>query len=70
MAAIGVERHIYVWVGGWSAGSATVDKHYIDPTFLPSPAAFALYGWALTRQFAAEAAVVVPATTLPDPRAP
>ena len=27
MAAIGVDRHIYVWIGGWACGSTTVDKH-------------------------------------------
>ena len=40
----------------------------IDPTFMPSPAAYALYGWALKRQFMADAGVVEAATTLPDPR--
>ena len=67
MAAIGVERHIYTWVGGWTAGSTTVDKHYIDPTVLPTPAAYALYSWALSRQYHTDAGVVVAATTLPDP---
>ena len=66
-AAIGVERHLYVWLGGWARGSATVDKHYIDPTVLPTAAAYELYGWALARQFSADAGVVVAATTLPDP---
>ena len=65
MAAIGVARHIYIWVGGWAAGSTTVDKHYIDPTVLPSPAAYALYSWA--RQHEADAGVVVARETLPDP---
>ena len=51
MAAIGVERHIYIWLGGWARGSSVVDRCYIDPTFMPSPAAYALYGWALSRQF-------------------
>ena len=46
-AAIGVPRHVYVWLGGWTRGSGVVDKHYIDPTFQPSPAAFSLLGWAL-----------------------
>ena len=53
MAAIGVPRHIYVWLGGWARGSNVVDRCYIDPTFQPSPAAFALFGWALGRQFTA-----------------
>jgi hypothetical protein len=69
MAAIGVPRHVYVWVGGWRRGSSVVDECYIDPTFVPSAAAHALYGWALTRQYTADAGVPVVATTLPDPRA-
>ena len=68
MAAIGVERHIYIWLGGWARGSSVVDRCYIDPTFMPSPAAYALYGWALSRQYSAGAAEVVRATCLPDPR--
>ena len=68
MAAIGVPRHIYIWLGGWTRGSQVVDRHYIDPTFMPSPAAYALYGWALKRQFMADAGVVAATTTLPDPR--
>ena len=35
MAAIGVPRHVYIFVGGWARGSTVVDKHYIDPTFRP-----------------------------------
>ena len=67
MAAIGVERHIYVWIGGWARGSDTVDKHYIDPTVLPTPAAYALWGWALTRQYTADAGVIEWHEPLPDP---
>ena len=67
MAAIGVPRHVYVWLGGWVRGSSVVDAHYIDPTFQPSPAAYAFYGWALTSSYAADAGTVVHATTLPDP---
>ena len=67
MAAIGIDRVIYIWIGGWARGSSVVDKHYVDPTVLPTPAAYALYGWALSRQFAAGAPVVVPAAVLPDP---
>ena len=69
MAAIGVDRHIYIWVGGWVRGSSVVDAHYVDPTVLPTPAAYALYGWALSRQYRAEAGVIVAATVLPDPLA-
>ena len=67
MAAIGVPRHLYVWLGGWSPSSRTVDKHYIDPTVLPTPACYQLWGWALTRQSCADAGVVVRAVPLPDP---
>ena len=67
MAAIGIERHIYVWVGGWARGSDTVDKHYIDPTVLPTPAAYALWGWALTRQYTADAGMIEWHEPLPDP---
>jgi hypothetical protein len=67
MAAIGVERHIYGWLGGWARGSQTVERDYVDPTVLPTPAAYALYGWALSRQYAAGPGVVVAATVLPDP---
>ena len=69
MAAIGVERHIYVWIGGWARGSDTVDRHYIDPTVLPTPAAYALCGWALTRQYSTEHGVVEFAECFPDPLA-
>jgi hypothetical protein len=67
MAAIGVERHLFIWLGGWARGSTTVDRHYLDPTVLPSPAAFALYGWALSRQYYASPGEVVAASRLPDP---
>jgi hypothetical protein len=68
MAAIGVPRHIYIWLGGWARGSSVVDRCYIDPTFVPSPAAYSLYGWALHRQFAADAGQPTVAAPLPDPR--
>ena len=67
MAAIGVARHIYVWLGGWARGSSTVEKHYIDPTVLPSPAAYAFFGWALSRQYQADGGTVEEFTPLPDP---
>ena len=70
MAAIGVARHIYVWIGGWVRGSDVVDKHYVDPTVLPTPAAFELWGWALTRQYHADAGVIEWAQVLPDPDPP
>jgi len=67
MAAISVPRHLYIWLGGWAPGSSTVDKHYIDPTILPTPAAYAFFGWALSRQFSAEAGVPEAFVPLPDP---
>ena len=67
MAAIGVDRHLIVWIGGWARGSSTMERHYFDPTVLPTPDAFALWGWALTRQYAAGAAAVETSTPLPDP---
>jgi hypothetical protein len=67
MSAIAIPRHLTVWLGGWAAGSVTVDKHYIDPSVLPTPAAFALYGWALLRCFEADSGVVVRRVPLPDP---
>ena len=67
MLAIGVERHVIVWLGGWASGGSTMEKHYLDPTVLPTAAAFALYGWALTRQYSSGDAIVCVATTLPDP---
>ena len=67
MAAIGVPRHLYVWVGGWSPTSRTVDKHYIDPTVMPTPAAHALFGWLLQRSYQSDAGVWERARVLPDP---
>ena len=67
MAAIGVPRHVYIFVGGWARGSTVVDKHYIDPTFRPSPAAHALYGWLLASAFSADAGTVEAGVPLPDP---
>ena len=67
MAAIGVPRHVYIFVGGWARGSTVVDKHYIDPTFRPSPAAHALYGWLLASAFSASAGTVEAGEPLPDP---
>ena len=68
MAALGVPEHMYVWVCGWMRGSTTAVKHYVDPTVLPTDAARALWGWALLRQFEADAGVVVHGQPLPDPR--
>jgi hypothetical protein len=35
------------WLGGWAPGGSTRERHYIDPTVGPSPAAFRLLGWLL-----------------------
>jgi len=69
MAAIGVPSHIYIWIGGWTSGSRVVAKHYIDPTVLPSPAAYSFWGWALARQYSADAGVACQPEVLPDPLA-
>ena len=33
------------WMGGWSQTGRTRELHYIDPSILPSPAAYAFFGW-------------------------
>ena len=67
-AAIGVDHLLIRWLGGWARGSATMERDYIDPTVLPTPAAYALWGWALSRQYSADAGVVGRFVPLPDPR--
>ena len=68
MAALGVPRHAYIFIGGWARGSTVVDKHYIDPTFTPSPAARELYGWLLAHAYTADATGTwETGTVLPDP---
>ena len=67
MAAIGVPRHTYVYIGGWARGSVVVDKHYIDPTFRPTPAAHSLYGWLLSNSYVAGPGTVEAGVPLPDP---
>ena len=54
-------------VGGWARGSTVVDKHYIDPTFRPTPAAHALYGWLLSSSYSAGPGTVEVGVPLPDP---
>ena len=61
-------RHIYTWVGEWRRSSPVVERDYIDPTILPSPAAYRLFGWLLSRQYEASVGVVERRQTLPDPR--
>ena len=67
MAAIGVARPTLCWVGGWARGSDVPERHYIDPTFLPTPSCYMLWGWLLAHSFTADAGVWVRADTLPDP---
>ena len=67
MVAIGVPRPIYTWVGGWARGSVTVERDYIDPTVLPTPAAYALYGWILARAYTTGPSQVQTRQLLPDP---
>ena len=45
--AIGVPRFRGTWLGGWSQTGRTREVHYLDPSVLPTPAAYALYGWLL-----------------------
>lgn len=66
-AAIKVERHIWMWMGGWAPGSSTPDVHYLDPTVLPSPAGYALYGWMLLQAYTTGELLATPALRLPDP---
>ena len=48
-------------------GSDVPERHYIDPTFLPTPACYMLYGWLLSHQFQVDAGVYERARLLPDP---
>ena len=67
MSAIGVDRVIIHFLGGWARGSVTMERDYIDPTVMPSPEAFMLYGWALAKQYSVGAGTVERARLLPDP---
>ena len=60
-------RTTICWVGGWAKGSDVPERHYIDPTFMPSPACYMLYGWLLSHQFQVDAGVCECARVLPDP---
>ena len=53
--AIGVPRFRGNWLGGWSQSGRTRELHYLDPSILPTPAAYALYGWLLGSHYTAEA---------------
>ena len=67
MSAIGVDR-VIIHFAFSEAGLAArpMERNYIDPTGMPSPGAFMLYGWALTRQYAVGVGSVERAVPLPD----
>ena len=44
-SAIGAPRPSVCFVGDWSPASSTLEKHYIDPTVQPCPAAWFFFGW-------------------------
>ena len=52
--AIGVPRFRRNWLGGWSQSGRTRELHYLDPSILPTPAAYALLGWLLDSHYVAE----------------
>ena len=51
--AIGVSRFKGNWLGGWSQTGTTRERHYMDPSVGPSPAAYSLLGWLLDRRWPA-----------------
>ena len=55
--AIGVSRYRGNWLGGWSQTGRTRELHYIDPSVLPTPAAYALMGWLLEGEYSTGDAV-------------
>ena len=55
-------------MGGWARSSPVIERHYVDPTVLPSPAAYRLFGWMLSRQYEVGAGEVIAQRVLPDPR--
>jgi hypothetical protein len=52
--AILVPRFRGNWLGGWAQTSKTRELHYIDPSILPTPSAYALLGWLLHGEYLAE----------------
>ena len=52
--AIGVPRFRGNWLGGWSQAGRTRELHYLDPSILPTPAAYALLGWLLDSHYVAD----------------
>eukprot|EP00962_Isochrysis_galbana_P017248 scaffold4963_cov97-Isochrysis_galbana.AAC.2 len=63
--AIKVPRARGDWLGGWAPGSATRDKHYIDPTVEPTPAAYRLLGWLLDSEYVVHRARPAHCSSLP-----
>ena len=57
--AIGVPRYRGNWLGGWSPTSRVREESYLDPSVLPTPAAYALFGWLRAGTYQAEAPVWV-----------
>ena len=57
--AIGVPRFRGNWLGGWSPSSRVREVHYLDPSVLPTPAAYALFGWLRAGVYSADAPVWV-----------
>ena len=51
--AIGVSRYRGNWLGGWSQTGSTRERHYLDPSITPTPAAYALLGWLLDGDYTA-----------------
>ena len=45
--AIKVPRFRGNWLGGWAQSGRTRELHYMDPSVLPTPAAYELLGWLL-----------------------
>ena len=52
--AILVPRFRGNWLGGWAQTGKTRELHYIDPSILPTPSAYALLGWLLHGEYTAE----------------
>jgi len=49
--AIRVPRFRGNWLGGWSQAGRTRELHYLDPSILPTDAAYALLGWLLAGEY-------------------
>jgi hypothetical protein len=53
--------------GSREEAEAMRDFGCLDPTVLPTPAAYALYGWALSRRFESDAPISGTSSTPPEP---